>query len=92
MLFDCIYLFIYFVLVVLSGRVNGGRRKGQVLINGEQRDKNFKHYAHYVPQEDHLMGTMTVKETLYVSLLLSSIHNYVARDQFSGKKSLKGLG
>lgn len=39
--------------------------EGELLVNGHAVDHDtFKHIASYVPQEDSLMGTMTVRETL----------------------------
>jgi len=53
------------LLDFLFGRLSSGVASGEILVNGApQNHDSFKHFAAYVPQEDHLMGTMTVHETL----------------------------
>ncbi|EGD76918.1 hypothetical protein PTSG_12701 [Salpingoeca rosetta] len=43
------------------------RLEGDVLVNAQRRDSNFRHYAAYVQQEDSLIGTLTVLETFRFS-------------------------
>ncbi|OLY82055.1 ABC transporter G family member 7 [Smittium mucronatum] len=53
------------LLNVLAGRIMGGTVTGEVLFNGEKRDrKTFKRDVAYVQQDDLLFGTLTTKETL----------------------------
>ncbi|OLY84370.1 ABC transporter G family member 7 [Smittium mucronatum] len=53
------------LLNVLSGRILGGTVTGDILFNGEKRDKkSFKRDVAYVEQDDLLFGTLTTKETL----------------------------
>lgn len=55
------------LLDFLAGRISksSGTSTGDVLVNGAPRSmKTFHHIAKYVPQEDLLVGTMSVKETL----------------------------
>ncbi len=67
------------LLDILSGRLSAGsdptlKLSGSRLLNGAaitpQNSDILKHVARYVPQEDHLMGTMTVRETLEFSAQL----------------------
>lgn len=43
---------------------------GSVLVNGNERDSGFKHIASYVRQEDSLISTLTVEETIYYAAKL----------------------
>ncbi|OLY84369.1 ATP-binding cassette sub-family G member 2 [Smittium mucronatum] len=53
------------LLNVLSGRILGGTVTGEILFNGEKRNKkSFKRDVAYVEQDDLLFGTLTTKETL----------------------------
>lgn len=55
------------LLDFLANRIHSssGTLEGDVLVNGAPRKSStFKHIAKYVPQEDLLVGTMTVHETL----------------------------
>ncbi|OLY77698.1 ATP-binding cassette sub-family G member 2 [Smittium mucronatum] len=53
------------LLNLLSGRILGGTVTGDILFNGEKRDKKtFKRDVAYVEQDDLLFGTLTTKETL----------------------------
>jgi ATP-binding cassette subfamily G (WHITE) protein 2 len=62
------------LLDVLVGYKNTGRLDGEILINGEPRNKMFKRMAGYVTQDDCQMDTLTVRETLqfYADLRLPS--------------------
>ena len=46
----------------LAGRI--ALTRGEVFINSQPRDSNFKHFSSYVQQEDSLFGSLTVRETL----------------------------
>lgn len=52
------------LLDILAGRTKRGTTKGQVLINDHSYDASFSRIAGYVSQDDNLLGTMTVRETL----------------------------
>eukprot|EP00824_Muranothrix_gubernata_P014698 TRINITY_DN30483_c0_g1_i1.p1 TRINITY_DN30483_c0_g1~~TRINITY_DN30483_c0_g1_i1.p1 ORF type:complete len:660 (-),score=144.47 TRINITY_DN30483_c0_g1_i1:42-1739(-) len=55
------------------GRLNiqaGSTLEGTILVNGRPQNKSFKCIAAYVQQEDVLMGTSTVRETLMFSARL----------------------
>ena len=52
------------LLDILSGRKNMGKIAGDILVNGSERDARFKRMSAYVTQEDILMPTLTVYETL----------------------------
>eukprot|EP00123_Amoebidium_parasiticum_P015471 comp22988_c0_seq1/m.36596 comp22988_c0_seq1/g.36596 ORF comp22988_c0_seq1/g.36596 comp22988_c0_seq1/m.36596 type:complete len:647 (-) comp22988_c0_seq1:242-2182(-) len=58
-------------LNVLSGRNLGkGKIVGEVLLNGERRNNNFRRVTAYVEQDDVLMPNLTVKETFTFNALL----------------------
>eukprot|EP01104_Vermistella_antarctica_P018239 TRINITY_DN6684_c0_g1_i1.p1 TRINITY_DN6684_c0_g1~~TRINITY_DN6684_c0_g1_i1.p1 ORF type:complete len:692 (+),score=176.21 TRINITY_DN6684_c0_g1_i1:91-2166(+) len=52
------------LLDILAGRKNTGNIEGKVLVNGRPPDRLFNRMSGYVYQDDCLMGTQTVKETL----------------------------
>ncbi|OMJ26823.1 ATP-binding cassette sub-family G member 2 [Smittium culicis] len=53
------------LLNILSGRIVGGSVTGDILFNGEQRNKKtFKRDVAYVEQDDLLYPTLTTKETI----------------------------
>eukprot|EP00818_Percolomonas_sp_WS_P000434 CAMPEP_0117450946 /NCGR_PEP_ID=MMETSP0759-20121206/8744_1 /TAXON_ID=63605 /ORGANISM="Percolomonas cosmopolitus, Strain WS" /LENGTH=1065 /DNA_ID=CAMNT_0005243511 /DNA_START=317 /DNA_END=3514 /DNA_ORIENTATION=- len=55
------------LLDILAGRNKKGIIKGHVKLNDRKYDSSFKRIAGYVSQEDNLMGTQTVKESLRFS-------------------------
>lgn len=62
------------LLNVLAGRANSLRDgvNGEVLVNGRTASKEtFRHLSSYVEQEDVLIGSLTVEETLYFAAQLS---------------------
>eukprot|EP01006_Ploeotia_vitrea_P052301 TRINITY_DN67669_c10_g1_i1.p1 TRINITY_DN67669_c10_g1~~TRINITY_DN67669_c10_g1_i1.p1 ORF type:complete len:685 (+),score=379.37 TRINITY_DN67669_c10_g1_i1:148-2202(+) len=60
------------LLDLLANRVSTGEVKGEIRCNGHlRRASSFRHYSAYVPQQDHLVGTVTVRETLEFSAQLS---------------------
>lgn len=62
------------LLNVLAGRANSLRDRvnGEVLVNGRTASKEtFRHLSSYVEQEDVLIGSLTVEETLYFAAQLS---------------------
>lgn len=59
------------VLDLLARRNKRGYSHGQVLVNGRQvSDREFKHVTGYVDQEETLMPTLTVYETVLYSAIL----------------------
>ena len=58
------------LLDILSGRKNVGNIGGDILMNGSERDARFKRLSAYVTQEDILMATLTVYETLMLHVKL----------------------
>ncbi|CDS42066.1 ATP binding cassette sub family G [Echinococcus multilocularis] len=58
------------LLDVLAGRKDPQFLTGEVLIDGRPQPKNFKCVSGYVVQDDILMGTLTVRETLYLAAML----------------------
>jgi len=60
------------LLNVLSGKL-GGKHTGSILVNGKPLERRIlKRIAGFVPQEDILLGSQTVRETLmfYANLKL----------------------
>eukprot|EP01137_Pigoraptor_chileana_P016273 Opistho-2@5738 len=53
------------LLDVIAGLKNSGEIGGDLSFNGRPRPADFKRMAGYVQQEDILMATLTVRETLY---------------------------
>ncbi|EFA81206.1 ABC transporter G family protein [Heterostelium album PN500] len=62
------------LLDILANRKESGDITGTVLINGEPFDEEYKRLCSYVVQEDILLPTITVRETLrfYADLKLPS--------------------
>ncbi|KAL5968321.1 Broad substrate specificity ATP-binding cassette transporter ABCG2 [Taenia solium] len=58
------------LLDILAGRKDPQFLTGEVLIDGRSQPKNFKCVSGYVVQDDVLMGTLTVRETLYLAAML----------------------
>ena len=64
------------LLNALSGRINFGELTGNIKINGQRPNRNkFKKYAKYVPQEDNLVGTVSVYDTIKFSADLNGETN-----------------
>ncbi|CAK4354690.1 unnamed protein product [Aphanomyces euteiches] len=59
------------LLDILADRVSSGEITGEIEVNGKPRDKNFRLMASYVAQEDSLLGSFTVLETLRYAAQLS---------------------
>jgi len=51
-------------LDMLAGRKNTGDMGGQILVNGQPRNRSWKRLSGYVLQDDRMMGTLTVREHL----------------------------
>jgi len=69
-------------MIVLAGRLSSGTSTGNVYVGGaKRRSRQFKHIAKYVPQEDNLFGTMSVKETLHFSGELSLPQNMSEKER-----------
>nr|CDS31557.1 ATP binding cassette sub family G [Hymenolepis microstoma] len=58
------------LLDVLAGRKQPRYLTGEVLIDGHPQPKHFKCISGYVVQDDILMGTLTVRESLYLAAML----------------------
>ncbi|KAM7537287.1 hypothetical protein Aperf_G00000074705 [Anoplocephala perfoliata] len=58
------------LLDLLAGRKDPSYLTGEVLIDGHPQPKHFKCISGYVVQDDILMGTLTVRETLYLAAML----------------------
>ena len=58
------------LLDILSGRKNLGTVNGDILVNGVKRNSSFKRFSAYVTQEDILLPTLTVYETLMFNVRL----------------------
>ncbi|KAL7064850.1 hypothetical protein AAHC03_05417 [Spirometra sp. Aus1] len=58
------------LLDVLAGRKDPKYLSGEVLVDGVPQPKNFKCISGYVVQDDILMGTLTVRESLYFAAVL----------------------
>ncbi|EQC30806.1 hypothetical protein, variant [Saprolegnia diclina VS20] len=60
------------LLDLLADRISSGKTTGAIEINGEPRDhRSFRSLASYVAQEDALLGSFTVLETLRFAAQLS---------------------
>jgi ABC-type multidrug transport system ATPase subunit len=75
------------LLDILADRISSGSIKGDIALNGETRNiKTFRAVSSYVAQEDSLLGSFTVLETLEMAAKLSlpssvSHHEVVERVQ-----------
>lgn len=60
------------MLDILADRISSGTISGTIELNGEKRDvKTFRAVTSYVAQEDALLGSFTVLETLQMAAKLS---------------------
>ncbi|VUZ51917.1 unnamed protein product [Hymenolepis diminuta] len=64
------------LLDVLAGRKDPRYLTGEVLIDGHPQPKHFKCISGYVVQDDILMGTLTVRESLYLAAMLKRKKDY----------------
>ncbi|EZF33721.1 hypothetical protein H101_02726 [Trichophyton interdigitale H6] len=79
------------LLNVLAGRANSLRDRvnGEVLVNGRTASKEtFRHLSSYVEQEDVLIGSLTVEETLYFAAQLSLSSSIPKKDRIQRIKYL----
>jgi len=60
------------LLNMLANQVK--QTSGSVLVNGNERTQGFKHIASYVRQEDSLISTLTVEETIRYAARLKLSH------------------
>jgi len=60
------------LLKILAGRVSGGEIWGDVLLDGQPRDRSWVRKIAYIPKEDFNLPMLTVRETLSFSLSLRS--------------------
>eukprot|EP00743_Colponemidia_sp_Colp-15_P009465 GILK01010348.1.p1 GENE.GILK01010348.1~~GILK01010348.1.p1 ORF type:complete len:618 (+),score=86.96 GILK01010348.1:95-1948(+) len=70
------------LLDILADRKSHGVINGSIKVNGVPRDSNFKKLVSYVVQEDHLLPTATVYETLrfYADLRLPTSWTSAEKD------------
>ncbi|KAG6610874.1 ABC transporter-like protein [Phytophthora cinnamomi] len=67
------------LLDILADRISSGTIEGSISLNGEKRNvKTFRAVSSYVAQEDSVMGSFTVSETLEMAARLS-LPNTVTR-------------
>lgn len=60
------------LLDILADRISSGTIQGEIALNGETRNvKTFRAVSSYVAQEDSLLGSFTVLETLEMAARLS---------------------
>ncbi|KAG7378530.1 hypothetical protein PHYPSEUDO_009943 [Phytophthora pseudosyringae] len=60
------------LLDILADRISSGTISGDIALNGETRHlKTFRAVSSYVAQEDSLLGSFTVRETLEMAAKLS---------------------
>ncbi|TMW64532.1 hypothetical protein Poli38472_011412 [Pythium oligandrum] len=60
------------LLDILADRINTGKIEGEIEVNGVKREeKSFRAVTSYVSQEDSLLGSFTVRETLEMSAMIS---------------------
>ncbi|KAK1932326.1 ABC transporter G family member 15 [Phytophthora citrophthora] len=60
------------LLDILADRISSGTISGDIFLNGEKRNlKTFRAVSSYVAQEDSLLGSFTVRETLEMAAKLS---------------------
>ncbi|OWZ19885.1 ABCG transporter [Phytophthora megakarya] len=60
------------LLDILADRICSGTIKGDIVLNGEKRNENiFRAVSSYVAQEDSLLGSFTVLETLQMAAKLT---------------------
>ncbi len=69
------------LLSSLAGRDVNASVEGKVLVGGRAPDRFFKRVACFVPQEDSLMGVLTVHETLQFAAALAGYTDKDARDR-----------
>ncbi|KAE9024798.1 hypothetical protein PR002_g11360 [Phytophthora rubi] len=68
------------LLDILADRISSGTIEGDISLNGESRNvKTFRAVSSYVAQEDSLLGSFTVLETLEMAAKLS-LPNSVTHD------------
>eukprot|EP01088_Endostelium_zonatum_P014677 TRINITY_DN3305_c0_g1_i4.p2 TRINITY_DN3305_c0_g1~~TRINITY_DN3305_c0_g1_i4.p2 ORF type:complete len:239 (+),score=79.51 TRINITY_DN3305_c0_g1_i4:69-785(+) len=84
------------LLDILACREKQGKVLGEILINGIDAQKNLKILRKdigYVTQDDYLLGTATVRETLrfVADLRLPNIYSSKEKDELV-KKTLRVLG
>lgn len=70
------------LLDILAGKNKNGQVKGSIYINGNiLNDKDYKKIIGFVDQEDHLIPTLTVYETVLNSALLRLPRNMPTRNK-----------
>ncbi|KAF0707976.1 hypothetical protein As57867_006468, partial [Aphanomyces stellatus] len=69
------------LLDILADRVSSGAIAGDIHVNGRPRDSHFRLLASYVAQEDSLLGSFTVLETLRYAAQLSVASTVSAQER-----------
>lgn len=69
------------LLDILADRISSGTLQGDIALNGETRNlKTFRAVSSYVAQEDSLLGSFTVLETLEMAAKLSLPNSVTHRE------------
>lgn len=71
------------LLDVLAARVTTGVISGEMLVNGQLRDKSFQRKTGYVQQQDLHLDTSTVREALAFSALLRQPYSVPRSDKLA---------
>ena len=77
------------LLNVLAGRQRGGVASGEIMLNGERiHDKSFVRLSGYVMQHDHLIETLTVRETLMFAANMKMSTSITYKDKVQRVESI----
>ena len=71
------------LLNILAGRVPTGTIGGQVLVNGQRRQRNWKRIIGYVEQDDVMYRTLTVRETIRYAALLRLPRAFTRKQRYA---------
>ncbi|KAK6527079.1 hypothetical protein TWF281_010272 [Arthrobotrys megalospora] len=70
------------MLNLLAGRAHGVATSGKIFVNGGELSKTkFRKISSYVEQEDHLIGSLTARETLDFSAKLALSNSITAAER-----------
>jgi ABC-type multidrug transport system ATPase subunit len=67
------------LLDILAGRVRA--TSGEILVNQQKRSSDLRYTTTYVPQQDHLLPTLTVRETIHYAARLQLPQEVFTREQ-----------
>ena len=77
------------LLNVLAGRQRGGVCSGEIMLNGERvHEKSFVRLSGYVMQHDHLIETLTVRETLMFAANMKMSTSITRKDKIARVESI----